>query len=167
MRTVRTERLSTPARATPGAAGPPNAKGEPKGRVLIAMDRRLIREALAYELRKRFGESCVLAVQDDQAREPTGGDEPSVIILDCCDGDGDADAQATIQRTAHDFPTARILVLCEPETLASLPVWLSGEIGGCFTSNDPLELLMAAVGVLMAGGVFFPAPLVRRLLTPR
>jgi DNA-binding NarL/FixJ family response regulator len=69
-----------------------------------------------------------------------------------------------IEEVHHGAPDARILVLsgcrADPEVIQ----WIAKGAHGYFTTNLSLPLLVAAVRMLAAGGVFLPPELSWRLL---
>lgn len=132
--------------------------------VLIASPRRLMRETLALELKSALPEIGIVSAEGlDELGDL--GSTLAVCVLDARDAEfGDAERREALVRLRTAALSMRVLALCHPGADEDGRAWLAAGADGCFSTEDPLELLIAAVRVLLAGGMFLPAPLVRRLL---
>ncbi|HET7412528.1 MAG TPA: hypothetical protein VFJ18_07680 [Pararhizobium sp.] len=132
--------------------------------VLIASPRRLMREALVLELEAARPGVAVVGIED-LSDLPQVAVVPTVCLLDAfntCFAEGERSAAIAALRSS--WPSIRILALCRPGGAAGGRAWLKAGADGCFSTDDPPQLLLAAVGVLLAGGMFLPARLVHGLL---
>lgn len=134
---------------------------KPKATVTIRSRRLLLVESIIHHFRSAAPEFAVVGFED--AADVIDG--PVVCILETGELRVDpARRRRMVGEIARNLPGGRILVLSGCRQEADAIGWLTAGADGYCSTQSSLDLLVAAVHVLAAGGIFLPTDLAQSLL---
>jgi DNA-binding NarL/FixJ family response regulator len=126
--------------------------------VLLLIDEAgLFRDSLVEMLRVSAADFRILCV--DRSFELASGaiEKPDIVLLDIGRRSlVDDGVRSDVRLTREAFPQSRIMVMCEQESQAEALEALRFGLSGYFPGSLGLDMLIAGVRLIAAGGIFLP-----------
>ena len=124
-------------------------------RILVADDHPLVRDALAHTLRRADAEAEVHEAQDfDGALGLCEALQPELALLDL--NMPGMNGLEGLRRLRRQFPQLRLIVASGQEDPPTMRAVLATGASGFFPTSGAAELLLQAIRIVQAGGIYVP-----------
>lgn len=129
--------------------------------IVLAGASGLFRDGIARLLRD-LGDACTIDCVDEPTAPTDSGSPPDLLVLDA---DAWSDAPTVLRAASSKWPSARIVLLVSSATSAAAEQALADGAAGCIEKSVSSAMLIGALRLVLAGGIYLPASLLAPMQT--
>lgn len=129
--------------------------------IVLAGPSGLFREGVARILRD-LGDACTIGCADEPAAATDSGNPPDLLLLDA---DAWSDTSTMLRAVRTSWPSARVVLLVSSVTRPAAEQALAEGAVGCIEKSVSGAMLIGALRLVLAGGVYLPSSLLAPVQT--